>query len=244
MGEPSPQRTPLLYQAGTSNRGKQFAAENAEAIFAGAPTAPILADQITDIRRRAVAAGRDAYDVLVFSGFTVITGETGREAQRKLDEYRRLADTAGALALWSGWFGFDLSPFDLDDPLRVVPNEVIQSTAEMYGSGDLRVGDLIDRLWLSPDGAIAVGDPVTVADTIQKWIEETDADGLNLGHVVDPVSYADFARYVVPELQRRGVYRTSYDEGTLRHKFFGRGSHLPGTHRGAAYRHVAAGTSR
>jgi FMN-dependent oxidoreductase (nitrilotriacetate monooxygenase family) len=244
MGEPSPQRTPLLYQAGTSNRGKQFAAENAEAIVAGAPTAPILADQITDIRRRAVAAGRDAYDVLVFSGFTVITGETGREAQRKLDEYRRLADTAGALALWSGWFGFDLSPFDLDDPLRVVPNEAIQSTAEMYGSGDLRVGDLIDRLWLSPDGAIAVGDPVTVADTIQKWIEETDADGLNLGHVVDPVSYADFARYVVPELQRRGVYRTSYDEGTLRHKFFGRGSHLPGTHRGAAYRHVAAGTSR
>jgi long-chain alkane monooxygenase len=242
MGEPSPQRTPLLYQAGTSNRGKQFAAENAEAIFAGAATAPILAEQIADIRRRAVTAGRDAYDIKVFSGFTVIAGETNKEAQRKLDEYRRPADTPGALALWSGWFGFDLSPFDLDEPLRVVPNEAIQSTAEIYGGGDWRVGDLIDRLWLSPDGSIAVGDPATVADTIQQWIEETDADGLNLAHVVDPVSYADFVQYVVPELQRRGVYRTSYDAGTLRHKLFGRGPHLRDTHRGASYRRVAAGT--
>jgi FMN-dependent oxidoreductase (nitrilotriacetate monooxygenase family) len=236
LSEPSPQRTPLLYQAGTSTRGKRFAAANAEAIFAAAPTAEILAGQIADIRRQAVGLGRDPYDIKVFSGFTVVTGATGREARRKHDEYRRLADPPGALALWSGWLGFDLSPYELEDPLEVVPNEAIQSMAEVFGGGDWKVGDLIDRLSLSPDGALAVGDGATVADGIQNWLEATDADGLNLAHVVTPASYADFAEYVVPELQRRGVYRTSYEPGTLRHKLFGRGSRLPSSHRGAGYR--------
>jgi FMN-dependent oxidoreductase (nitrilotriacetate monooxygenase family) len=236
LSEPSAQRTPLLYQAGTSTRGKRFAAENAEAIFAAAPTAGILANQIADIRRQAVGMGRDAYDIKVFSGFTVITGATGSEARRKHDEYRRLADPPGALALWSGWLGFDLSPYELEDPLQVVPNEAIQSMAEVFGGGEWKVGDLIDRLSLSPDGALAVGDAATVADGIQDWLESTDADGLNLAHVVTPASYADFAEYVVPELQRRGVYRTSYEPGTLRHKLFGRGSRLPSSHRGAGYR--------
>lgn len=245
MCEPSPQRTPLLYQAGTSTRGKQFAAENAEAIFAAAPTAEILAGQIADVRARARGAGRDPYDIKVFSGFTVITGATNREAQRKHDEYRRLADPPGALALWSGWLGFDLSPYGLDDPLEIVPNDAIQSMAEIFGGGQWRVGDLIDRLALSPDGAIAVGDPSTVADAIEAWLDTTDADGLNLAHVVTPASYADFAEHVVPELQRRGVYRTRYEPGTLREKLFGRGARLPDSHRGARYRrlHTTNGSS-
>lgn len=244
MSEPSPQRTPLLYQAGTSTRGKRFAAENAEAIFIAAPTAPILAEQIAAVRRLATEAGRDPYDIKFFSGFTVVTGATNAEAQRKLDEYRRLADPPGALALWSGWLGFDLSPYELDDALEVVPNEAIQSMAEIFGGGDWKVGDLIDRLALAPDGALAVGDPATVADSIQEWLAATDADGLNLAHVVTPASYADFAQYVVPELQRRGVYRTSYDDGTLREKLFGRGPRLRPSHRGASYRRVPAASSQ
>jgi long-chain alkane monooxygenase len=239
MCEPSPQRTPLLYQAGTSTRGKRFAAENAEAIFVAAPTAEILAGQIADVRRLAVAAGRDPYDIKVFSSFTVITAETEREATRKHDLYRTYGDPAGALALWSGWLGFDLSPYALEDPLEIVPNDAIQSMAEIYGGADWKVGDLIDRLSLSPDGAIAVGGPATVADRIQEWLEETDADGLNLTHVITPQSFADFIEYAVPELQRRGVYRTQYEEGTLRHKLFGRGARLPDTHRGAGYRRGA-----
>jgi FMN-dependent oxidoreductase (nitrilotriacetate monooxygenase family) len=234
--EPSPQRTPLLYQAGTSNRGKDFAAAHAEAIFVGAPTAQILGGQIADVRRRATALGRDPYDIKVFSGYTVITGETDREARQKHDLYRSYIDNEGTLALWSGWLGYDLSVHDLDDPLNVVPNNAIQSTAETFGKGDWRVRDLVERLAMGDAGPVAVGSPAKVADDIQAWIEETDADGLNLSHVVTPSSYIDFAELVVPELQRRGVYRTSYDEGTLRHKFFGRGDRLPPAHPGASYR--------
>jgi FMN-dependent oxidoreductase (nitrilotriacetate monooxygenase family) len=239
MSEPSPQRTPLLYQAGTSSRGKAFAAANAEAIFVGAPSAAILARQIADVRAGAAAVGRDPYDIKVFSGFNAITGATRAEAQRKYDLYRSLSDPAGTLALWSGWLGFDLSPYDLDDPLEVVPNDAVQSMAETFGGRDWKVGDLVDRLSLGPDGPIAVGTGAEVADRIQEWIDATDADGLNLSHVITPGSYADFAEYVVPELQRRGAYRTEYEPGTLREKLFGRGPRLPGTHRGAAFRRTA-----
>ena len=238
LTEPSPQRTPLLYQAGTSRRGKAFAAENAEAIFVAAPTADILARQIADVRAQAAAAGRDPYDIKFFSGFSIITGATDREAQRKHDLYRTFIEPGGALALWSGWLGFDLSPYGLDDPLEAVPNEAIQSMAETYGGGQWKVGDLIDRLALAPDGPVAVGGPEKVADTIQDWLEATDADGLNLSHIVTPSTYADFATHVVPELQRRGVYRTAYAPGTLREKLFGRGPRLPETHRGARYRRL------
>jgi long-chain alkane monooxygenase len=69
-------------------------------------------------------------------------------------------------------------------------------------------------------------------------VEETDVDGFNLTNVITPGSFADFVEYVVPELQRRGAYKTSYEEGTLRHKLFGRGARLPETHRAARYRRV------
>jgi len=235
VSEPSPQRTPLLFQAGTSERGKDFAAAHAEAVFVGAPTAAILRTQVADIRARAQAHGRDPYDIKVFSGYTVITGETDRAARAKHDLYRSYVEPEGMLALWSGWLGFDLSVYDLDDPLHVVPNQAIQSTAETFGRGDWKVRDLVERLGFG-DGPIAVGSPATVADAIQEWLEETDADGLNLGHVVTPASYADFADLVVPELQRRGAYRKAYEPGTLRHKLFGRGDRLPGNHPGARRR--------
>jgi alkanesulfonate monooxygenase SsuD/methylene tetrahydromethanopterin reductase-like flavin-dependent oxidoreductase (luciferase family) len=105
-------------------------------VFVGAPTAAIIRAQVGDIRARAQAVGRDPYDIKVFSGFTVITGATSREAQSKYDLYRSYVEPEGMLALWSGWLGFDLSGYDLDDLLRVVPNQAIQSTAETFGRGD------------------------------------------------------------------------------------------------------------
>jgi FMN-dependent oxidoreductase (nitrilotriacetate monooxygenase family) len=236
VAEPSPQRTPLLYQAGASSRGRRFAAEHAEAVFIAEPTEAIVARRIADLRDLAAAAGRDRHDVKVFTGFGVITGATRAEAQRKHDAFRRLADPEGMLALWSGWLGFDLAPYDLDDPLDVVPSDAIQSLAETFGDGGWRLRDVIDRLAPTPTGPLAVGTGAEVADRVQGWIAATDADGLNLWHVITPGTYADFAEYVVPELQRRGVYRTRYDEGTLREKLFGRRPHLPSTHRGARYR--------
>jgi FMN-dependent oxidoreductase (nitrilotriacetate monooxygenase family) len=241
LSEPSPQRTPLLYQAGQSNRGKTFASEHAEAVFMGAPRAEILGANIDDLRGRLVDAGRDAHDIRVFSSFSTIVAPTTAEAEEKRDRYRSLIDPEGTLVLWSGWLGFDLSPYELDEPLRHVPNEAMQSTNESFGDGQWTVRNLVEELGFGADGPNASGDPVEVADQIEAWVDATGADGLNLNHVVTQASYRDFAELVVPELQRRGRYRTSYEEGTLRDKFFGRGSRLPHTHQAARHRRDTAG---
>ena len=239
--EPSPQRTPLLYQAGQSNRGKTFAAEHAEAVFMGAPRAEIMRGNIDDLRGRLVDAGRDAHDIKVFSSFSVIVAPTESEAAEKRDYYRSLIDPEGTLVLWSGWLGYDLSPYDLDEPLRHVPNEAMQSTNETFGDGKWTVRDFVEGLGFGADGPNATGDPASVADQIEDWIDSTGADGINLNHAVTQESYVDFVDLVVPELQRRGRYRTSYEEGTLRDKFFGRGSRLPDTHQAARHRRDTAG---
>jgi FMN-dependent oxidoreductase (nitrilotriacetate monooxygenase family) len=239
VSEPSPQRTPLLYQAGASSRGRQFAAEHAEAAFITEPTAKIVAARIADLRARAVAAGRDAHDIKVFSGYGVITGATHAEAQRKYDLYRSLADPEGTLALWSGWLGFDLAPYSLDDPLEIVPSEAMKSVGETFGDGTWTIRDAVDRLATRTNGPVAVGTGAEVADRIQEWVQATDSDGLNLWHVITPGTYADFAEHVVPELQRRGVYRTAYDPGTLREKLFGGGPRLRASHPGSRFRTVA-----
>ncbi|WP_020141392.1 LLM class flavin-dependent oxidoreductase [Streptomyces sp. 351MFTsu5.1] len=239
--EPSPQRTPFLFQAGTSERGKEFAARHAEAVFATAPEASRLRKQVDDIRARAAAAGREPRDIKVFSGCTVITADTDTEARARYDDYKSWIDSDGMLALFSGWLGFDLSPYRPDDPVHVVPNHAVQSIAESLGQGDWTVRDILEKLGLGHP-PVLVGSPRKVADGIQEWIAETGTDGLNLGHVVTPSTYDDFTDLIVPELQRRGVYKTRYEPGTLRQKFLGRGDRLATGHPGRQYRPAA--TSR
>jgi long-chain alkane monooxygenase len=239
LAEPSPQRTPVLYQAGASNRGKAFGAENAEVVFLSAPSIPLVRDHVADIRERVRAAGRDPYDVLIVNCHTVVTAPTEQAAQAKYDDYRSYLDPEGTLALWSGWLGFDLSVYDLDDPIEIVDNEFVQSTAEMFGKGDWTLGDLVAGRGIGSDGPLTVGSPTAVADELQEWVEETGIDGFNIANVITPGSFVDFVDLVVPELQRRGVYPTEYQPGTLREKLFGRGARLPENHRGARYRQPA-----
>ena len=236
--EPSPQRTPVLFQAGASTRGKQFGAENAEVVFLAVPTTHQLRAYVADIRARVAAVGRDPHDVIIVNSHTVIAGETDARARAKHDDLRRFMDTEGTLALWSGWLGYDLGQYDLDDPIELVDNQFLRSTAELYGQGDWTLRDLVEKRGVVSEGTVSIGSPETVADDLQRWVEETDIDGFNLAHAITPGSYVDFVELVVPELQRRGAYKTRYDEGTLRHKLFGRGDRLPETHRGAGYRRL------
>jgi FMN-dependent oxidoreductase (nitrilotriacetate monooxygenase family) len=244
LSEPSLQRTPVLYQAGASSRGKQFGAENAEVIFIGAPTKEVLRDAVTDIRTRASDAGRDPYDVKIVNGHVVVTGADEAAAQARHEDFRRYIDPEGALALWSGWLGTDLSQFDLDDPVAVTDNEYLKSSVQMFGQGQWTLRDFIDAHAIDAEGGFTVGSPTQVADELQEWVEETDVDGFNLTNVVTPGSFVDFIDHVVPELQRRGAYKRSYAEGTLRHKLFGRGSRLPETHRAASHRRVTQEVTR
>ena len=112
--EPSPQRTPVLYQAGASTRGRQFAAQHAECVFINGPSKKVIGNIVTDIRRRAAASGRGPAQILIFTMMTVITAATHEAAQEKLRDYLRYVSEDGALALMSGWTGLDFSALPSD----------------------------------------------------------------------------------------------------------------------------------
>ncbi|HUN49763.1 MAG TPA: LLM class flavin-dependent oxidoreductase [Candidatus Sulfotelmatobacter sp.] len=242
LAEPSLQRTPVLYQAGASGRGRDFAAAHAECVFINGPSERVVAPYVSDIRRRAVARGRAAGDVAIFTLATVITGRSEAEARAKEAEYRSYVDHEASLALLSGWTGIDFAKYGLDQPLRHVVTEAMRSAVESFTSADpsrvWTVGELAEHVAIGGRGPVMVGSPQQVADSLIGWVEATGVDGFNLAYAVTPESFTDFVDLVVPELQRRGVYKTDYRDGTLREKLFGR-ARLPASHPAAGHRHQA-----
>ncbi|CEA07013.1 Dimethyl-sulfide monooxygenase [Arthrobacter saudimassiliensis] len=239
--EPSPQRTPVIYQAGASPRGVAFAAENAEAVFVSAHSKAKLKATVQRIRDAVEAAGRGRYDVKIYTLLTVITDATAEAAAAKHEEYQRYASTEGALALLSGWMGIDLSEFDLDAPIGDVQSNAIQSAVANFQTGDdgaapWTVRDIAAAAGIGGLGPRLVGSGAEVAEELIRWVEDTDVDGFNLAYAITPGTFEDIVEFVVPELQKRGAYRTAYEPGTLRHKLFGAGDKLPATHRGARFR--------
>jgi FMN-dependent oxidoreductase (nitrilotriacetate monooxygenase family) len=243
LAEPSPQRTPLLYQAGTSKRGRAFAARHAEAIFLNGQTKPILANTVHEIRSAAKAAGRDPYDIRLFAGATVIVAPTRAEAKDILEDYSQYVDRDGQLALLSGWTGIDFSTYRPDQAVQYVESNAIQSMVENFtlrSDRPVRIGDLATLSRVGARSPFVVGSPQDVADELIAWADETDVDGFNLFRLVVPESLNAFVDLVIPELQSRGVYKTAYREGTLREKLFpGRGPLLHSTHPGASFRRGA-----
>jgi FMN-dependent oxidoreductase (nitrilotriacetate monooxygenase family) len=239
LSEPSPQRTPVLYQAGTSDRGVRFAGRHAESVFLNGPTKPAAATAVRRVRDAAREAGRDPYDVLTFLGATVIVAPTSAEARDLRDEYRAYIDAAGQLALVSGWTGIDLSGLSLDDALSFARTNAIRSTVESLTRA-ARPTLVRDLLEFTPAGArapVVVGSPVEVADELLSWVTETDVDGFNLVRTVMPESLDAVVDLLVPELQSRGAFKTAYRQGTLREKLFpARGARLPDSHPGAGFR--------
>jgi long-chain alkane monooxygenase len=243
LSEPSPQRTPLLYQAGASNRGRDFAAKHAEAIFLNGQTKPILAQSVRRIREAAKQFGRDPYDIKLFAGATVIVAPTRAEATDLLQEYAGHVDVTGQLALLSGWTGIDFSTYTPEQAVEYVKSNAIQSMVENFtvrSERPIKVGDLAALNAIGARSPFVVGSPQDVADELIAWAEETDVDGFNLFRLVMPESLNAFVDLVVPELQTRGAYKTAYDSGTLREKLFpGRGPLLHPTHPGAGFRRGA-----
>jgi len=246
LSEPSPQRTPLIFQAGSSASGLEFAARHAEAVFFSETRPEVLKPKVKKIRDAAARMGRDPASLTMIPLLTVVTAATDAEARVKYADYRRYASYDGALALYGGWSGLDLSGYDPDQPLRYVETEAVRSAVEGFTTADP------DREWtpreiarflgLGGRGAVVVGGPATVADEMERWVEVADVDGFNLAYVITPGTFADVIEHVVPELQRRGIYRTGYDGTTLRENFLGAGQRrLRDDHPGAAFRHLANG---
>jgi FMN-dependent oxidoreductase (nitrilotriacetate monooxygenase family) len=239
--EPSPQRTPLLYQAGASVRGRQFAARHAECVFINGPSKRVVAPIVADIRRRAAQLGRDPADILIFTMMTVITAPSEDEAKAKLADYSSYISEEGALTLMSGWTGVDFSRLAPDEPLRLTASDAMTSALEAFTTADPNrawtVREIARHAAIGGRGPVIVGSPQQIADELQSWVADTDIDGFNLAYAVMPETFADFVDLVVPELQRRGVYKTTYAEGTLREKLYGPGrARLPATHPAARFR--------
>jgi FMN-dependent oxidoreductase (nitrilotriacetate monooxygenase family) len=132
LSEPSPQRSPVIYQAGASSRGIAFAAGNAEAIFVAASTKEVLKGTVTKIRDALEAAGRDRHSAKIYTLLTIITDETSEKAQAKYLDYLSYASEEGALVFMSGWMGVDLSEFALDEPIGNVKSNAIQSAVANF----------------------------------------------------------------------------------------------------------------
>lgn len=228
LSEPSPQRTPVLYQAGTSKAGKGFAARHAEAVFLLPRDDQQAREEIADLRRLAVEAGRAPDHIKAFVGAEVVVAPTRAEVEDKIALLKEYRDVEGHLVLFSGWAGIDLSGDDTDSYLEYKGGDAMQTFERMWSEGEDRkkVGELVKHL-SDPenDNRFIAGTPAEVADRIEEFIDTTDADGINLIQHLSPGTFADFTTYVVPELQRRGRYRTAYTPGeTLRERLFGAGN--------------------
>jgi len=239
MSEPSPQRTPVLYQAGGSARGRAFAARHAECVFvSGLPKAK-TAERIRDIKQQAEAAGRDPADIRFIIMATVIVAPTEAEARDKHAELARYVDVEGMLALYSGLSGFDLSQNTLEAS-KLAEARGIRTVLEGFTTANARrVSHPADIASFGPQGGrecFLVGSPVQVADEMESWVAEAGIDGFNLQRSGEPQHIADVVNLVVPELQNRGIYREAYREGTFRNKLFGKGDRMPPGHPGARYR--------
>lgn len=233
---PSPQRTPVIFQAGSSPRGQEFAARHAEGIFIVAPTPELASRQIAATRERAAAFGRRPEDLKFLAGLSFVIGSTEEEARRKwaeLDE--QWVDWDGHLAHLAGGLGIDLGHHDLDAPLGEVDVETMQGVIgalrQAKPGKELLVRDLAQ---FTSNANRIVGTPEQIADKLEAW-RAAGVDGVNYMNILRPGDYEDFIEHVTPVLQARGLQRREYTEGTLRKKLFGT-DRLPASHPAAAYR--------
>lgn len=236
LSEPSPQRTPFLYQAGASPRGARFAARHAEATFISGPSRQVVKRGVDAVRAAARAEDRDPDALLVYAQALVITGATEQEARARLDDYRRHIDIEAALALLSGWTGVDFARHHLDDTIEYIDTDAGRSALASLSAADpgrdWSVREAAQFIGLGGRGPIIVGDPAQVADQLEAWMDGTGIDGFNLAYALPLEDMALVVEHIVPELTRRGRYRAAPPDGTLRAQLLGQGPRLADTHPG------------
>ena len=241
--EPSPQRTPVLYQATGSHAGKEFAARHAEVVFTGGMNADAVRANVADMRARAVRHGRAPTDLKFIAGAGIIVAKNDAEVADKVADYRRFISAEGRLAHSQSRIDYTRYPRDVRLADLIARKEPGYDQIQPRFKPEQTVGDALDQLGGINYGRYFVaGTPGVVADAVERWLDEDDIDGINLVQYLSFETARDFIELVVPELRRRGRYRESYRDGeTLRERLFGTGqARLPAHHFGARYRDPAA----
>jgi long-chain alkane monooxygenase len=238
--EPSPQRTPVLLQAGTSPAGREFAARNAEVVFASDPRPEVLRANIDAIRRRAAELGRSPDSVKFITSVEIVTDSTDSAARAKAGDLAAHHDLEGGLVLLSALSGVDWSQYGVDEPIRAFDTDASRSIlAAVKDSGDrppMTLRDYVGGLG-GFGGRLFVGSGRTVADDLEGYAQSTGVDGFNVVYHVTPGTFVDVAEHLVPVLRKRGRLSDVGAPGTLRQRLFPGGSAgLPSDHPGAAFR--------
>jgi alkanesulfonate monooxygenase len=211
---------PVIVQAGSSEAGRQLAAETAEVVFAAQSTLEGGRKFYADVKGRMQRLGRDPDSLKILPGAFVVVADSVAEAREKRARLDGLVHFESSIASLSIALGTDASSFDPDGPLpEIPPTNGSQSgrerTIELAKREGLTVRQLAQRLG-GYSGLAFVGTPKTIADEMEEWLASAGSDGFNVMFPYLPGGLDDFVDRVVPELQRRGIFRREYEGGTLR----------------------------
>jgi FMN-dependent oxidoreductase (nitrilotriacetate monooxygenase family) len=211
---------PVIVQAGASDAGRQLAAETAEVIFAAGTNLEGAQAFYTDVKQRTVNAGRRPEHLKVLPGALVVVGDSLEEAREKRAVLDSLVHYDSAVASLSVSLGTDVSGFDPEAPLPPIPETNASKSSrerivEMAGRENLNVRQLAQRVG-GFAGLTFVGTGASNADEMEHWLKSDGCDGFNIMFPFLPAGVDDFVAKVVPELQRRGIFRDRYEGRTLR----------------------------
>jgi FMN-dependent oxidoreductase (nitrilotriacetate monooxygenase family) len=212
---------PVIVQAGASDAGRQLAAEVAEVIFSGVNLLADAQSFYADIKSRAEKAGRKRDHIKILPGCFVVVGDTLEEAQKTKALLDSRVHPDSGIGTISAQLGFDASGFDLDGPLPEIPETNTGKTGrqrliDMARRENLTVRELAQRVGGSFGSLEMIGTPAMIADQMETWLKEEGSDGFNVLFPWLPGGLDDFCNKVVPELQRRGLFRREYEGATLR----------------------------
>lgn len=218
----SPQGHPVLIQAGASDAGRELAAETAEVVFTAQPALAGAQAFYADVKGRADRYSRSPDEIRIMAGVFPFVGRTEHEAQEKLEELQGLIDPVVGLSLLGGQLGgVDLSAYPLDGPLPDLPETNAsksrrQLLIDLARRENLSIRELALRVAGSRGHWQIVGTPERIADELEQWLVSGASDGFNVMAPSLPGGLEDFVELVIPELQRRGLFRREYEGRTLR----------------------------
>lgn len=241
VSAPSPQRTPVIFQAGWSARGKQFAGRHAEVIFVGMGSAHKTRDGLAEIRRNAESWGRSGDDIKALMPVRIIVGKTKADAQRKYDEIQSNYHLEAQLVSYAGDTGIDISRY-ADDEVLATASKGHASKVEQPRPGEkpLTAGDLKARFSKFTRGehvGLVIGTPDKVAEDLERLAQEAGINGFLISQPVSPATVDDFIELAIPALKSRGLFDDSPKKGTLRSRLNSRQlDRLPDEAYGARFR--------